>query len=103
MVTRRLDIFAQLAPGLNQLLCFATFVGGWKELKPLDVIAIKRRLDETMYAYRVLFSEELFKAYCHFMRTLFDMWTSTDADAPLRAPIESQWGAGAACGGGTTP
>lgn len=92
VVTRRLDIFAQLAPGLNQLLCFATFVGGWKELKPLDVIAIKRRLDETMYAYRVLFSEELFKAYCHFMRTLFAMWTSTDADAPLRAPIESQWG-----------
>ena len=25
VVTRRLDIFGQLAPGLNQLLCFATF------------------------------------------------------------------------------
>jgi hypothetical protein len=23
---------------------------------------------------------------------LFAVWTSTDADAPLRAPIESQWG-----------
>jgi hypothetical protein len=92
VVTRRLDVFAQLAPGLNQLLCFATFVGGWKELKPFDVTAIKRRLDETMYANRVLFSEELFEAYRHFMRTLFAMWTSTDADAPLRAPIESQWG-----------
>lgn len=49
-------------------------------------------LDETMYANRVLFSEELFEAYRHFMRTLFTMWTSTDADAPLRAPVESQWG-----------
>jgi hypothetical protein len=29
VVTHRLDVFAKLAPGLNQLLCFATFVGGW--------------------------------------------------------------------------
>jgi hypothetical protein len=77
---------------LNQLLCFGTFVGGWKEIQARQAIALKRQLDETMYANRVLFSEELFEAYRHFMRTLFAMWTSTDADAPLRAPIESQWG-----------
>ena len=92
VVTRRLELFADIAPGLNKLLCFATFVGSWKELEPAAVIALKRSLDETMYANRVLFSEELFEAYRHFMGTLFAMWTSTDADAPLRAPIESQWG-----------
>jgi hypothetical protein len=53
VVTRRLDIFTQLAPGLNQLLCFATFVGGWKEIQPRQAITLKRRLDETMYANRV--------------------------------------------------
>jgi hypothetical protein len=92
VVTRRLDIFAQLAPGLNQLLCFATFVGGWKELEPAAVIAIKRRVDETMYANRVLFSQPLFDAYRHFMATLFATWTTVGADALLRAPITSQWG-----------
>ena len=92
VVTRRLELFADIAPDLNKLLCFATFVGSWKELEPAAVIAIKRRMDETMYANRVLFSEELFEAYRHFMGTLFAMWTSTDADAPLRALIESQWG-----------
>ena len=92
VVTRRLELFADIAPGLNKLLCFATFVGSWKELEPAAVIALKRSLDETMYANRVLFSEELFEAYRHFTGTLFAMWTSTDADAPLRAPIESQWG-----------
>jgi hypothetical protein len=59
VVTRRLDIFAKLAPCLNQLLCFATFVGGWKEIQPTQAIAIKRQLDETMYANKVLFSGEL--------------------------------------------
>src|SRR5580658_4230650 len=92
VVTRRLDIFAQLAPGLNQLLCFATFVGGWKEIQPHQAIATKRQLDETMYANRVLFSDQLFAAYHQFMTTLFAMYASTGADALLRAPIDSKWG-----------
>jgi len=92
VVTRRLEIFADIAPDLNKLLCFATFVGGWKELEPAAVIAIKRRLDETMYANRVLFSQPLFDAYRHFMTTLFATWTTVGADALLRAPIASQWG-----------
>jgi hypothetical protein len=92
VVTRRLDIFAELAPGLNQLLCFATFVGGWKEIQPHQAIATKRQLDETMYANRVLFSDELFAAYHEFMTTLFAMYAARGGDAHLRAPIESKWG-----------
>jgi hypothetical protein len=92
LVTRRMDIFDQLAPGLNQLLCFATFVGGWKEIQPRQAIATKRQLDESMYANKVLFSDELFAAYHQFMTTLFAMYATTDADAHLRAPVKSQWG-----------
>jgi hypothetical protein len=92
VITHRLDIFAELAPGLNQLLCFATFVGGWKEIEPAQAIGIKRKLDEIMYANRVLFSDELFAAYHKFIRTLFAMYATTDADALLRAPIESRLG-----------
>src|SRR5215831_5338292 len=92
VVTHRLDIFAQLAPGLNQLLCFATFVGGWKEIQPRQAVAVKRMLDETLYRNRVLFSDQLFAAYHQFMATLFTMFATTDADALLRAPIESRWG-----------
>lgn len=92
VVTRRLDIYDKLAPGLNQLLCFATFVGGWKETDPRKAIEIKRGLDETMYANKVLFSDDLFNAYHHFMSVLFDMFGTTGADAKVRAPIESKWG-----------
>jgi hypothetical protein len=92
VVTRRLDIFDKLAPGLNQLLCFATFVGGWKEIGPAQAIGIKRTLDETMYANKVLFSDELFAAYQRFMNTLFAMYAATGADAKVRAPIESTLG-----------
>jgi len=87
VVTHRLEIYDKLAPGLNQLLSFATFVGGWKEIDPLKAISIKRDLDQTMFAYKVLFSNELFTAYHRFMDSLFAMYATTDADALVRAPI----------------
>ena len=92
VVTRRLDVFDKLAPGLNQLLCFGTFVGGWKETDPRKAITIKRDLDQIMYANKVLFSDELFAAYHRFMTVLFAMFATTGADAKARAPIESKWG-----------
>lgn len=92
VVTRRLEIFGQIAPALNQLLCFATFVGRWKEIEPMQAISLKRELDETMYANRLLFSDSLFDAYRAFMAVLFDMYASVDADAPLRVPIANSLG-----------
>lgn len=92
VVTHRLDVFDKLAPGLNQLLCFATFVGSWKETDPLKAIATKRDLDQTMYANKVLFSDELFTAYHEFMGSLFAMFATTGADALVRAPISHALG-----------
>jgi len=92
VVMRRLDIFAELAPLLNQLLCFATFVGGWKDIQPRQAIAVKRKLDEVMYGNRLLFSDELFSSYHQFMSALFAMYATPDGDARLRVPIKSQWG-----------
>jgi hypothetical protein len=92
VITRRLEIFGEVAPKLNRLLCFATFVGCWKELTPLAAIELKRETDEIMYANRVLFSNELFEAYREFMAALFAMYATTGADALLRAPIDSKWG-----------
>jgi hypothetical protein len=92
VVTRRTEIFSMVAPKLNQLLCFATFVGRWKEITPHQAVLVKRELDETMFANRVLFSDELFAAYEAFMATLFDMFASTDGDARLLSPISSGLG-----------
>ena len=92
VVTRRLEIFNEVAPALNQLLCFATFVGRWKEIKPQDAISVKRTLDETMYSNRVLFSDSLFTAYQEFIASLFAMYATADGDAHLRTPIASKWG-----------
>ena len=92
VVARRLDIFKEVAPLINQLLCFGSFIGGWKEISPRKAIEVKRKLDETMFANRLLFSDQFFGSYQLFMATLFAMYATTDADAHIRAPINSVWG-----------
>lgn len=92
VIQRRLDIFQQVAPKLNRLLCFAVFVGSWKEITPADAIRLKREADEIMYVNRVLFSPELFDAYLAFTRTLFELYGRTDENAPLRVAIRSLLG-----------
>lgn len=92
VVTRRVEIFSSVGPKLNQLLCFATFVGRWKEITPQVAVTVKRDLDEIMFANRVLFSNELFAAYHGFMTSMFAMYANTDTDAPIRVPITTALG-----------
>ena len=92
VVARRLEIFNRVAPQLNQLYCFGAFVGRWKETTPQQAVALKRDVDETMYANRVLFSDELFVAYQAFTATLFAEFARAHGDAPLRVQVASKWG-----------
>lgn len=92
VIQRRLDIFQEVAPKLNRLLCFAVFVGSWKEVTPVDAIRLKREADEIMYVNRVLFSPELFDAYLAFTGTLFELYARPGGNAPLRVAIRSRLG-----------
>ncbi len=93
VVSRRLDVFESIAPKLNLLLCFFTFVGGWKEVTPQRAIELKRQIDEAVYARRILFSEEMLRAYHRLMTTMFVMYAKADGDALLRARGSSELGA----------
>jgi hypothetical protein len=92
VIQRRLDTFQQVAPKLNRLLCFAVFVGSWKETAPADAIRLKREIDEIIYVDRVLFSPEVFHAYLIFTRTVFELYARIGDDAPLRVAISSPLG-----------
>lgn len=92
VIQRRLEIFGQVAPKLNRLLCFAVFVGSWKETSPPDAIRLKREADEIMYVNRVLFSPELFDAYRAFTATLFEEFARANGNAPLRVAVTSRLG-----------
>lgn len=49
LVEKRLTLYDFLAPRLNKLLCFYTWIGDWKDISPQDVVKTKRDLDQSMY------------------------------------------------------
>jgi hypothetical protein len=80
----RLAFYREIAEPINDLLCYFTFIGGWKELTPPDVIQLKRRLDKTFYVAAPLFSEESAAAYGSFMAACFSTFGAWGQDARLR-------------------
>lgn len=56
LIERRLAIYDDLAPQLNDLRCYFTYVGSWKELDPPAVVALKRTIDKKIHLAAPLFS-----------------------------------------------
>ena len=92
VIEYRLQVFERVAPKLNRLLCFYTFVGPWKELSPPDVMKLKRELDEDVHVNRILFSPEFFDAYQRFTELLFQMYATPGRDALIRAFVQTGLG-----------
>jgi hypothetical protein len=55
IVEKRLAIYDEIAPMLNDLLCYFTYVGRWREMDPPEVIKLKRELDKKLHLAAPLF------------------------------------------------
>ena len=88
LIEKRLAIYDDLAPHFNDLLCFFTYVGSWKELNPLDVVAQKRELDKKIYLASPLFSASFFQACEKFQSLCFETYTGWGQDARLRTQFQ---------------
>ena len=89
VVEKRLEIFDQLAPGLNQIFCFVMWVGYWKDVSPRDAVETKRDLDKTVNIYRHLLSEEFYDAYNEYIHSIFETFSGAGHNAKIRSTIES--------------
>ncbi|WP_396911255.1 hypothetical protein [Mycolicibacterium sp.] len=84
LIKARLQYFGQIAPMLNDLLCYLTFKGRWKELTPPEVIALKRNLDRLFYPVAPLFSTDTATAYDEFMQLCFATHGGWGRDARIQ-------------------
>jgi hypothetical protein len=85
LIKARLRYFGELAPMLNDLMCYVTFIGRWKELTPPDVVAIKRDSDRLFFSVAPLFSQAAVDAYQEFLDHCFHMRGKWGADARIRS------------------
>ena len=84
LVKYRLKIFKEISPLLNDLFCFFTFVGKWKELDINTIIDHKRKCDKLIYINKSLFSDDFFNSYKTFMKNYFKMWNEVGQDAKIK-------------------
>jgi hypothetical protein len=87
LIEKRIAIYDDLASDLNDLLCYFTFIGSWKELRPIDVIAMKRRIDKKIYLAAPLFSHQFFERSTEFINLCYATFQGWGVDARLRTAI----------------
>ncbi len=88
LIETQLKVYDDLAPQLNDLLCYFTYVGCWKELDPPAVVALKRAIDKKMFLAAPLFSESFFSACMEFQNLCFETYSGWGRDALLRAQFQ---------------
>jgi hypothetical protein len=90
LIERRLDLFEQMAPKLNDLFCFFLLRGHFREIEPPDAITLKRELDRTFYANAPLFDPSFAARYQRFIDACFLTFTAMGEDAKLRTSASAQ-------------
>lgn len=71
LLQARIRHYEKIVPDLNTLMCYLTFIGTWKEQSPVDIVALKRRLDHNYYCAAPLFSDDVLNAYSRFEKSCF--------------------------------
>jgi hypothetical protein len=73
---------------LNDLLCYFTCVGFWKELDPPKVVSLKRVVDKKVHLAAPLFSKSVFQLSMEFQALCFEPYTGWGQDARLRTQFQ---------------
>ncbi|MEV4816173.1 hypothetical protein [Micromonospora tulbaghiae] len=92
LVEKRIELLDTALPDLNDLLCYFTWVGNWKELSPTEVLERKRRLDRLFYANSPFFSTTALAAYEGFASVVFKTFVAPGTSAQLRTTLTSRHG-----------
>jgi hypothetical protein len=85
LVRARLEYYKLLAPDLNRLMCYITFIGGWRDDSPEAIIMLKRRLDANFYCAAPLFSSKVLEAYNDLMELSFSTFGPWGTDARIKS------------------
>jgi hypothetical protein len=84
LLRKRLQLFEDVAPKLNDIFCFFQAVGHWADLSPDEVIKRKRAIDRSIQVNRYLFRSDVWEAYQRFEQSHFDMFAAVGQPARLR-------------------
>jgi len=88
LIETRLRIYEELVPLLNDILCYFTFIGCWKELEPNRIVKLKRTVDKIVYVNSPLFAKEFIEKYNTFIGHCYSTYSGWGNDAKLRTSFQ---------------
>ncbi len=83
-VDRLVELHKEMAPLINDLYCFFTRVGHFREIDPPTLVTKKRQLDKLYFVNEYLFDVELRRDYQAFMQECFKQFAGAGQDAKIR-------------------
>ena len=89
-IEKRLSVFSELAPILNDIYCYFDYIGNWMALSPIDVIELKRKADRLFFVNAPLFPKKFRIEYLKFIELCFKPGPEIDIEksAQLRTDID---------------
>ncbi len=88
VIERKLQVYDETMPLLNDLLCFYTRIGNWQELSPAQIKDIKRTLDKKIHITKPLFSDVFYAKYVFFINLCFLTYQGSGQHAKLRVNMD---------------
>jgi hypothetical protein len=88
IIERRIQVYDEVAPLLNDLVVYFTYVGHWKELTPPQIIEAKRKLDRCVHISAAFFSEQFLSDYFSFINLCFKVFQGKGTNASLRIDVK---------------
>lgn len=85
LLKARIEYYRSLAPDLNTLMCYMTFIGTWRDHSPVEIIELKRRLDQNFYCAAPLFSDPVRDAFAGLEKCCFSTFNLWGQDAVIRS------------------
>ena len=71
VIEKRIEIYDRIGPKLNDILSFFCYSGNWKDLTPIDMMRLKKELDQDINTNAPLFPDDLSKKYTGFIYLCF--------------------------------
>lgn len=90
VVERRLEIYQELAPRLNDIYCFSMGVGHFSSITPADAIDRKREADRLFHTNAPLLTQAFQESYANFINTCFRHFAGVGKPAQLRTNMDLQ-------------
>jgi hypothetical protein len=88
LIKARIGIIGDYSNQLNQIFCFYTQVGDFKNLNPDAILSAKRQMEKLAHVNRSIFSEKFFNAHRDFMTSAFHEYSGAGISAKLRVNVK---------------